>query len=67
MKFPDFKITVPLPDSIKDRIFGDHPSAPESETPSAPELAGANDELKKINADIRDKDGRDVKTWKDVF
>jgi len=67
MKIPDFKIEISLPQKIKDRIFGDHPAPHEPETPSAPELAEANAELKQINAEIRDRDGRDVKTIKDML
>jgi len=67
VKIPDFKIEVPLV-PVSDKLFGEHnPSPPEPETPSAPELAEANAELKQINAEIRDRDGRDVKSWKDVI
>lgn len=67
MKTPDFKVEISLPQKIKDRIFGDNPAPPGPETPSAPELAEANAELKQINAEIRDRNGRDVKTWKDMI
>lgn len=63
----DFKITVPLPAKIKDRLFGDHEPAPIEKTPSAPELAEANKALEGMNKQIRDQDGRDVKTLKDIF
>ena len=63
----NFKATIPLP-SVARKLFGDHnPAPPEPETPSAPELAEANDELKQINVEIRDRDGRDVKTLKDML
>ena len=67
MKIPDIKITIPLPASIKDRLFGDRDPAPIDQTPDAPELADSNEELRKINRDIRDRDGRDVKTIKDML
>ena len=67
MKIPDIKITIPLPASIKDRLFGDHDPVPIEQTADAPELVDANEQLRKINRDIRDRDGRDVKTIKDML
>jgi len=67
MKIPDFKITIPFPASIKDKLFGDHDPAPIEQTPDDPGLADANEQLRQINRDIRDRDGRDVKTIKDML
>jgi len=63
----DFKITVPLPAKIKDRLFGDYDPVPIEKTPSAPELAEANKVLEDMNQQIRNQDGRDVKTLKDML
>jgi len=63
----NFKFTVPLPAKIKDRLFGDHDPAPAEKTPSAPELAEANKAFEDMNRQIRDQDGRDVKTLKNIL
>jgi len=65
----NLKISIPLTGLAPVKsFFGDHdPAPPDPETPSAHELAEANAELKQINADIRDRDGRDVKTIKDML
>ena len=63
----DFKIEIPLPRSIVDPMFGDHNPVPVEQSPDAPEYAEANADLRELNRDIRDKEGRDVKTIKDMF
>ncbi len=66
MKPINFKIEIPLP-AVSDKLFGDRAPVPIEETPDAPEIAEANEQLRQMNRDIRDQDGRDVKTWKDVI
>ena len=66
MKPISIKVTVPLP-AVSDKLFGDHKPVPVEQTPDAPELAGANEELRQINRELRDRDGRDVKTIKDML
>ena len=63
----NFKVEVPLPRSIVDPIFGDHDPVSVEQTSDAPEYAEANTELREMNQDIRDKEGRDVKHWKDLI
>lgn len=62
----NFKVTIPL-NRIEKQIFNDHDQQPIAQTPSDPELAEANKEMAEINRDIRDKEGRDVKTWRDML
>lgn len=66
MKIPDFKVEIPLR-KIADKLFGDKEPVPIEQTPNAPELADANEQLRQMNRDIRDRDGRDVKKWSDVL
>lgn len=66
MKPINIKVTVSLP-AVSDKLFGDHEPVPIEQTPDAPELADANEQLRQINRDIRDQDGRDVKTIKDML
>lgn len=66
MKPINIKVTVPLP-AVSDKLFGDHDPVPAEQTPDAPELAEANEQLRQINRDIRDREGRDVKTIKDML
>ena len=66
MKPINIKVTVPLP-AVSDKLFGDREPVPIEQTFDAPELADANEQLRQINRDIRDRDGRDVKTIKDML
>ena len=66
MKPINIKVTVPLP-AVSDKLFGDHAPVPIEQTPDAPELADANEQLRQINRELRDQDGRDVKTIKDML
>lgn len=66
MKPINIKVDIPLP-AVSDRLFGDHEPVPIEETPSAPELADANEQLRQMNRELRDRDGRDVETIKDML
>lgn len=66
MKPINIKVTVPLP-AVSDKLFGDREPVPVEQTPDAPELAEANEQLRQINRNIRDREGRNVKTIKDML
>lgn len=66
MKIPDFAITVPLR-KLADKLFGNKEPVPIEPTPDAPEYAEANQQLQEINQDIRDQEGLDVKTLRDML
>jgi len=66
MKPINIKVEIPLP-TVSDKLFGDRKPVPIEQTPDAPELAEANEQLRQINRELRDRDGRDVKTIKDML
>jgi len=66
MKPINIKVEIPLP-AVSDKLFGDHEPVAVEQTPDAPELAAANEQLRQINRELRDRDGRDVKTIKDML
>jgi hypothetical protein len=66
MKPLNIKVEIPLP-AVSDKLFGDHAPVPIEQTPDVPKLAEANEQLRQINRNIRDRDGRDVKTIKDML
>jgi hypothetical protein len=66
MKPLNIKVEITLP-AASDKLFGDREPVSIEQTPSAPELAEANEQLRQINRDIRDHDGRNVKTIKDML
>ena len=63
----EIKITVPLPSSIKDRLFNDHDPVPIENTPDDPEFDEVNEQLRQMNKELREQEGKDVKTIKDMF
>ena len=66
MKPINIKVEIPLP-AVSDKLFGDRAPVPIEQTPDAPELAEANEQLRQINRELRDQDGRDVKSIKDML
>jgi hypothetical protein len=64
----NIKICIPLTGLAPVKsFFGDHDPVPIEKTPSAPELAEANKAMDDMNQQIREQDGRNVKTLKDML
>ena len=67
MKIPNnIQITIPLPDSIKDKLFGDNEPIPIDKTIEDNELKEANEELQKIKEQVELQE--DIcHSWKDII
>ena len=67
MKIPNnIQITIPLPDSIKDKLFGDKGPIPIDKTIEDNELKEANEELQKIKEHVELQE--DIcHDWKDII
>ena len=62
----NLKVTVPLPDSIKDKIFGDKEPIPIDKTIPDDELKEANIELQKLKEQVELQE--DIcHDWKDII